>query len=202
MEIWFWIAHCQILSIFDRVICPRHDNGWIFLFLFFPIKWSSTFKEKHLFRRCQKMGLETSCESFLYKMPENGVWHFMWIIFVEDAREWGLTPHENHPGTKNDSLFSLEMKVGKTHVWSTNKNNKRIVSQVDLLLTEDANHCRTKQAGLGINCTRAHNKAQGQSYGKSNQMNLVMPKEGLAQIWKVKVQISLGTCAVRVSICQ
>ena len=26
-EIWFWIANGQISSMFDRVICPRHDNG-------------------------------------------------------------------------------------------------------------------------------------------------------------------------------
>ena len=25
-EIWFWIAYEQISSVFDRVICPRHDN--------------------------------------------------------------------------------------------------------------------------------------------------------------------------------
>ena len=26
-EIWFGIANGQISSIFDRVTCPRHDNG-------------------------------------------------------------------------------------------------------------------------------------------------------------------------------
>ena len=26
-EIWFGIVNGQILSVFDRVICPRHDNG-------------------------------------------------------------------------------------------------------------------------------------------------------------------------------
>ena len=26
VEIWFGIANGQILSIFDRVICPRHAN--------------------------------------------------------------------------------------------------------------------------------------------------------------------------------
>ena len=26
-EIWFWIAHGQISSKFDSVICLRHDNG-------------------------------------------------------------------------------------------------------------------------------------------------------------------------------
>ena len=26
-EIWFGIAFGQISSMFDRVICPRHDNG-------------------------------------------------------------------------------------------------------------------------------------------------------------------------------
>ena len=34
-EIWFWIANGQISSIFDRVICPRPDNGRVLLFYFF-----------------------------------------------------------------------------------------------------------------------------------------------------------------------
>ena len=29
-EIWFCIAHGQISSMFDRVICPRHDNCRLF----------------------------------------------------------------------------------------------------------------------------------------------------------------------------
>ena len=29
-EIWFGIANGQISSMFDRVICPRHDNGRVF----------------------------------------------------------------------------------------------------------------------------------------------------------------------------
>ena len=28
-EVWFGIANGQISSMFDRVICPRHDSGWI-----------------------------------------------------------------------------------------------------------------------------------------------------------------------------
>ena len=28
-EISFWIAHWQISLIFDKVICPRHDNGGV-----------------------------------------------------------------------------------------------------------------------------------------------------------------------------
>ena len=28
-EIWFWIANGQFLSMFDRVICPRHDYGGV-----------------------------------------------------------------------------------------------------------------------------------------------------------------------------
>ena len=32
VEICFGIADCQISSIFDRVICPRHDNGRVLLF--------------------------------------------------------------------------------------------------------------------------------------------------------------------------
>ena len=28
-DIWFGIANGQIWSIFDRVICPRHDNGGV-----------------------------------------------------------------------------------------------------------------------------------------------------------------------------
>ena len=37
VEICFGIAHRQILSIFDRIICPRHDNGGVLSFhvLFF-----------------------------------------------------------------------------------------------------------------------------------------------------------------------
>ena len=32
VEIWFWIADGRILSIYDSVICPRHDNGWVLSF--------------------------------------------------------------------------------------------------------------------------------------------------------------------------
>ena len=32
VEICFWIARRQISSIFDRVICPRHDNGGVLSF--------------------------------------------------------------------------------------------------------------------------------------------------------------------------
>ena len=28
-DIWFGIAYRQISSMFDRVICPRHDNGGV-----------------------------------------------------------------------------------------------------------------------------------------------------------------------------
>ena len=31
-EIWFGIANAQIPSIFDRVICPQHDNGRVLSF--------------------------------------------------------------------------------------------------------------------------------------------------------------------------
>ena len=34
-EIWFGIAYGQILSMFDRVICPRHDNEGVLQFVFF-----------------------------------------------------------------------------------------------------------------------------------------------------------------------
>ena len=35
LEIWFGIAHWQISSIFDRVICQRHDNGRVLSFHIF-----------------------------------------------------------------------------------------------------------------------------------------------------------------------
>ena len=28
-EIWFGIAYGQISSVFDRVVCPRHDNDGV-----------------------------------------------------------------------------------------------------------------------------------------------------------------------------
>ena len=31
-EIWFGIANGQMSSIFDRVICPQHDNGGVFYY--------------------------------------------------------------------------------------------------------------------------------------------------------------------------
>ena len=34
-EIWVGIANGQISSIFDRVNCPRHDNGWVLWFYVF-----------------------------------------------------------------------------------------------------------------------------------------------------------------------
>ena len=33
-EIWFGIANGHILSIFDRVICQRHNNGGYYHFTF------------------------------------------------------------------------------------------------------------------------------------------------------------------------
>ena len=35
VEIWFRIANGQILSDFDRIICPRHDNGGVLSFYVF-----------------------------------------------------------------------------------------------------------------------------------------------------------------------
>ena len=35
VEIWFGIANGQISSVFDRVICPWHDNGGVLLFHIF-----------------------------------------------------------------------------------------------------------------------------------------------------------------------
>ena len=32
-EIWFGIANRQISSMFDRVLCPQHDNGRVLLFV-------------------------------------------------------------------------------------------------------------------------------------------------------------------------
>ena len=32
VEICFWIAHLQISSIFDRVLCPDHDKGGVLSF--------------------------------------------------------------------------------------------------------------------------------------------------------------------------
>ena len=34
-KLWFWIANRQISSIFDRVICPRQDNGGVLSFYVF-----------------------------------------------------------------------------------------------------------------------------------------------------------------------
>ena len=31
-EIWIGIANGQILSIFDRVVCPKHNNGGVLSF--------------------------------------------------------------------------------------------------------------------------------------------------------------------------
>ena len=40
-EIWFWNANRQISSVFDRVICPRHDNGGVLSFYIFINKQGS-----------------------------------------------------------------------------------------------------------------------------------------------------------------
>ena len=34
-ELWFGIAFMQISSMFDRVICPQHDNGGVLWFTIF-----------------------------------------------------------------------------------------------------------------------------------------------------------------------
>ena len=36
-ETWFRIANGQISSMFDRVICPRHDNGGVLQFNVFIV---------------------------------------------------------------------------------------------------------------------------------------------------------------------
>ena len=38
VEIWFEIANGQILSVFDRVICSRYDNGGVLSFHVF-LNW-------------------------------------------------------------------------------------------------------------------------------------------------------------------
>ena len=38
-ENWFGIANWQISSIFDRVICPQHDNGGVLSFYAFILLW-------------------------------------------------------------------------------------------------------------------------------------------------------------------
>ena len=51
-EIWFGIANGQISSMFDRVICPRHDNSGILQFNFFNFYYLKV-KEvaaQHVFR--------------------------------------------------------------------------------------------------------------------------------------------------------
>ena len=37
VEIWYGTAHWEILSIFDRVICLRHDNGGVLSFHVFIV---------------------------------------------------------------------------------------------------------------------------------------------------------------------
>ena len=54
-EIWFGIAYGQILSMFDRVICPQHDNGRVLYFNIFICYYILFFRE-------------------------NKAWCFMWIL--------------------------------------------------------------------------------------------------------------------------
>ena len=39
VEVWFGITKGQILSIFDRVICPPHDSGRVLSFHIFILIW-------------------------------------------------------------------------------------------------------------------------------------------------------------------
>ena len=48
---YFGIAHCQISSIFDKVICPRHDNGGVLSFYvsFKLLSYTRTWRQSHRF---------------------------------------------------------------------------------------------------------------------------------------------------------
>ena len=46
-EIWFGVANGQILSFFDRVICPRHDNGGVLSFYFSFYLYSTSFEYRN-----------------------------------------------------------------------------------------------------------------------------------------------------------
>ena len=48
-EIWCRIANGQILSVFDRVICPQHDNGGVLEFNIFIFKRFCGFKGQSCF---------------------------------------------------------------------------------------------------------------------------------------------------------
>ena len=51
VERCFGIAHCQISSIFDKVICPRHDNDGVLPFYvsFKLLSYTRTWRQSHRF---------------------------------------------------------------------------------------------------------------------------------------------------------
>ena len=64
----FGIADGQIFSIFDRVICPTQDSGWVlsfqvFIYLFHYLGKFSRWKIEDLFYYfSQKTGFDISCK--------------------------------------------------------------------------------------------------------------------------------------------
>ena len=59
-EIWFGIADRQISSMFDRIICPRHDNGGdiiclLFFFFFFSFSLKNEYQDyAYMYNRSHK----------------------------------------------------------------------------------------------------------------------------------------------------
>ena len=68
VEICFWIAHWQILSIFDRVICPQHDNGGVLSFLII------SFLENRIWHFIQIVPLENKCQILFSRKNKKNIW--------------------------------------------------------------------------------------------------------------------------------
>ena len=47
-EAWFGVADGQISSIFDRLICPKHDSGGVLLFHVLLFIRSSLYKSLYI----------------------------------------------------------------------------------------------------------------------------------------------------------
>ena len=127
MEIWFWIANGQILSICDRIICPRHDDCGILSFHIFILQWST------------QLCLVDTSSSFFRKVNfqiKGSLVYFFFLILFSNSNKYiykvlviiHIYDLLNITNTHSLCCPGLKMKEKR------NKKNKNIIKICDIIV--------------------------------------------------------------------
>ena len=84
-EIWFWIANGKISSGFERVICPRHDNGGVLSFYVLI----SSLKSITITKTCLYNFDPLKPHFYIVKLGFKGV-YIIFLISAQTHRLWVL----------------------------------------------------------------------------------------------------------------